>query len=232
MNPIRLKSLTPDEFERLCLELVQKSFHATGMRRGSISDPDQRVDIEATIGFYRLGVQCKTGRLSVGILRDTLRQLIRYPHRIDQFILMCAQYPVPRAIDEFRQWSLNAETTKGLISTVELWNPDRIVSELNAHPGLLERIILLLTIPIMFPIITKLGYDPIWFGIVAIVAIEVGLLTPLFGMVIFSMKSALGADVQIEKIFLGSIPFLFMLIFSLIIHIVFQKLSRFQPSLM
>ena len=92
--------------------------------------------------------------------------------------------------------------------------------------------ILLLTIPIMFPIITKLGYDPIWFGIVAIVAIEVGLLTPPFGMVIFSMKSALGSDVQIEEIFLGSIPFLFMLIFSLIILIMFPPLSTWLPSLM
>jgi len=49
MNPIRLKGLTPDEFERLCLELVQKSFHAAGTRCGGISDPDQGVDIEATI---------------------------------------------------------------------------------------------------------------------------------------------------------------------------------------
>lgn len=140
MNPVRLKGLTPDEFERLCLELVQKSFHVAGGRRGGISDPDQGVDIEATSGSHRLGVQCKTGRLTVGILRDTLRQLIRYPHRLDQFILMCAQHPVPSAVDEFRQWSSNAETTRGSISTVELWDPDRIVSELDAHPGVLERI--------------------------------------------------------------------------------------------
>ena len=92
--------------------------------------------------------------------------------------------------------------------------------------------ILLLTIPIMFPIIIKLGYDPIWFGIVAIVAIEVGLLTPPFGMVIFSMKSALGADVEIEEIFLGSVPFLLMLIISLMILIIFPSLSTWLPSLM
>lgn len=92
--------------------------------------------------------------------------------------------------------------------------------------------ILLLTIPIMFPIILRLGYDPIWFGIIAIVAIEVGLLTPPFGMVIFSMKSALGNDVQIEEIFVGSIPFLVMLIFSLLILIIFPSLSTWLPSLM
>lgn len=140
MNPVRLKGLTPDEFERLCLVLVQKSFQASGARRGGISDPDQGIDIEATSGSHRLGVQCKTGKLTVGVLRDTLRQLIRYPHRLDQFILMCAQHPVPSALDEFRQWSSNAETTRSSISTVELWDPDRIVSELDAYPGVLERI--------------------------------------------------------------------------------------------
>lgn len=140
MNPVRLKGLTPDEFERLCLELVRRSLQAHGARRGEISDPDQGIDIEATIESLRLGVQCKTGRLTVGVLRDTLRQLIRYPHRLDQFILMCAQHPVPSAIDEFRQWSSSAETIRGTITTVELWDPDRIVSELDAHPGLLEQI--------------------------------------------------------------------------------------------
>ena len=51
--------------------------------------------------------------------------------------------------------------------------------------------ILLLTMPIMVPIALKLGYDKIWFGMIAIVAIEIGLLTPPFGMVVFAMKAAL-----------------------------------------
>ena len=48
MNPVRLKGLTPDEFERLCLELVNKSLQLAGRRCGAISDPDQGIDIEAT----------------------------------------------------------------------------------------------------------------------------------------------------------------------------------------
>ena len=52
--------------------------------------------------------------------------------------------------------------------------------------------IILLTIPIMHPVVVKLGYDPIWFAIVSIITIEIGLITPPFGMVVFAMKSSLG----------------------------------------
>jgi TRAP-type C4-dicarboxylate transport system permease large subunit len=67
---------------------------------------------------------------------------------------------------------------------------------------------------------------------VSIVAIEIGLLTPPFGMVVFAMKSSLGEKVKIEEIFAGSIPFLLLLAISLTIIIAFPKLSTFLPSLM
>jgi TRAP-type C4-dicarboxylate transport system permease large subunit len=67
---------------------------------------------------------------------------------------------------------------------------------------------------------------------VSIVAIEIGLLTPPFGMVVFAMKSSLGEKVQIEEIFAGSAPFLFLLGVSLAIIIAFPKLSTWLPSLM
>jgi C4-dicarboxylate transporter DctM subunit len=92
--------------------------------------------------------------------------------------------------------------------------------------------IILLTIPLMHPIALKLGYDPIWFTIVSIVTIEMGLLTPPFGMVIFAMRSALGGMVRIEEIFVGAAPFILMLAFSLGIIIAFPKLSTWLPSLM
>jgi tripartite ATP-independent transporter DctM subunit len=92
--------------------------------------------------------------------------------------------------------------------------------------------IILLTIPIMHPVAVKLGYDPIWFTIVAIVTIEIGLLTPPFGMVVFAMKSALGDEAKIEEIFAGSTPFMLMLLIALAIIIAFPILSTFLPSLM
>jgi C4-dicarboxylate transporter DctM subunit len=74
--------------------------------------------------------------------------------------------------------------------------------------------------------------DPIWFGIVSIVAVEVGLITPPFGMVIFAMKAALGDEVNIEDIFIASFPFIIMMLVTLAFIILFPPLSTYLPSLM
>lgn len=92
--------------------------------------------------------------------------------------------------------------------------------------------ILLLTIPIMYPVAIKLGYHPIWFGMVSIMAIEIGLLTPPFGMVVFAMKSSLGDAATMEEIFTGSIPFMIMLLLALAVIIAYPPLSTWLPSLM
>ena len=92
--------------------------------------------------------------------------------------------------------------------------------------------ILLLTIPIMFPVIVKLGYDPIWFGMVSIIAIEIGLLTPPFGMVAFAMQSALGDTARLEEIFAGSIPFTLLLVVALALVIAVPSISTWLPGLL
>ncbi|WP_372921605.1 TRAP transporter large permease [Roseovarius sp.] len=92
--------------------------------------------------------------------------------------------------------------------------------------------ILLLTMPIMFPVILTLGLDPIWFGIMAIIAIEIGLLTPPFGMVIFAMKASLPADVRIEEIYRGALPFLGVLMLALAVLIAFPALTLWLPDML
>jgi len=92
--------------------------------------------------------------------------------------------------------------------------------------------IMLLTLPLMIPIVKDLGFSLIWFGVVSVIVIEMGLLTPPFGMVVFAMKSALGGEAKIEDIFQGSYPFLLMMILAAIIVIAFPTLSTWLPSLM
>ena len=92
--------------------------------------------------------------------------------------------------------------------------------------------ILLLTMPIMVPIIKVLGYDLIWFGIVAIVTIELGLLTPPFGMVVFVMKASLPYKVDVSEIFIGSFPFFCVLLFVLALLIAFPWISVVLPRMM
>ena len=92
--------------------------------------------------------------------------------------------------------------------------------------------ILLLTMPIMVPVVKVLGYDLIWFGIVAIVTIELGLLTPPFGMVVFVMKASLPYKVDVSEIFIGSFPFFCVLLLVLAILIAFPQVSTVLPRLL
>ncbi len=96
--------------------------------------------------------------------------------------------------------------------------------------------ILLLTMPLMCPIVSAFGMDLIWFGIVAIVAIETGLLTPPFGLSVYTIKSALSdvgdRGMGVEEIFRGSFPFLIVMFISLIILLAFPVLSTFLVNLM
>lgn len=91
--------------------------------------------------------------------------------------------------------------------------------------------ILLLTVPIMAPVAQALGYDVVWFGIIAIVAVEIGLLTPPFGMVVFAMKAALPDNVRLEDIYRGSAPFLLILLLALAVMVLFPSVVMFLPNL-
>ena len=92
--------------------------------------------------------------------------------------------------------------------------------------------IILLAIPLMFPSVLALGIDPIWFGIVFIIAVEVGLLTPPFGMVPFAMKATLGKRASVEDVFAGSFPFVIIMILFLGLLILFPQIATFLPELL
>jgi tripartite ATP-independent transporter DctM subunit len=92
--------------------------------------------------------------------------------------------------------------------------------------------ILLLTVPIIAPVASALGYDLIWLGIVVIITVELGLLTPPFGMVVFAMKAALPDSVKLEDIYAGSAPFLIVLLLMLAVIIMFPQLTLFVPNLL
>lgn len=89
----------------------------------------------------------------------------------------------------------------------------------------------ILTIPIVFPLITALGFDPIWFGIIIVMTVELGLIHPPVGMNVFVIKSVIG-DVGIATIFAGVIPFVITDIVRLCILIAFPAISTWLPGQM
>jgi tripartite ATP-independent transporter DctM subunit len=90
---------------------------------------------------------------------------------------------------------------------------------------------LLLTIPIFYPIVQPLGIDGVWFGIIVIIVIEIGLITPPIGMNVFMVKTVL-TDVEIWTIFNGIWPFLAATVLGLALIMIFPQIALFLPDLM
>ncbi|HEY4774071.1 MAG TPA: TRAP transporter large permease [Xanthobacteraceae bacterium] len=90
---------------------------------------------------------------------------------------------------------------------------------------------ILLTIPIVFPIVKELGYDPVWFGIIIVMVVELGLITPPIGMNVFVIKG-IAKDVPLEDIFRGVTPFIIAQVILISILIAFPQIALWLPSTM
>ncbi len=90
---------------------------------------------------------------------------------------------------------------------------------------------IILTVPIIFPIVTQLGFDPIWFGIVIVMTVELGLITPPVGMNVFVIKSVV-PEASFSTIFRGVSPFVATDILRLVILISFPIIALWLPARM
>ncbi len=90
---------------------------------------------------------------------------------------------------------------------------------------------ILLTVPIFFPLILKMGFDPIWFGILMVRVVEIGLITPPIGLNVFVISGVAG-DVPLYDIFRGILPFLAADIVCVALLVIFPQIALFLPNTM
>jgi C4-dicarboxylate transporter DctM subunit len=88
---------------------------------------------------------------------------------------------------------------------------------------------IILTVPIIFPVVIKLGFDPIWFGVIIVMTVELGLIHPPVGMNVFVIKSVV-KDVSFTTIFKGVVPFIVTDLIRLVILIAFPIIALWLPS--
>lgn len=91
--------------------------------------------------------------------------------------------------------------------------------------------IMFLTIPIIFPLVVSMGFDPVWFGVLITVLIEMGLITPPVGVNVFVI-SGIAADVPMSRVFRGILPFFAAMLVCLVLLLLFPRLALFLPSTM
>ena len=94
-----------------------------------------------------------------------------------------------------------------------------------------ELSMILLTIPVFFPVIVHLGFDPIWFGVLIVVVVEIGLISPPVGMNLFVLKTLLPGVPQ-NTVFRGVLPFMAADVVRMALLIAFPAISLYLPSLM
>jgi C4-dicarboxylate transporter DctM subunit len=90
--------------------------------------------------------------------------------------------------------------------------------------------IMLLTVPLFVPVIVELGFNPIWFGVLYVVNMEIGMITPPMGLELFLMRTVF--DVSVGRLIRGVWPFLIALFVFLIIIIAFPQISLWLPNMM
>lgn len=95
--------------------------------------------------------------------------------------------------------------------------------------------LIMLTIPVFYPVVTTLGFDPIWFGVIIVLVTQIGVITPPVGInvyVVYGMAQKIAPDITLEDIFKGTMPFLLAIIIGIILFAIFPQLILFLPEAM
>lgn len=87
---------------------------------------------------------------------------------------------------------------------------------------------LMLTLPSIFPTVVAMGFDPVWFGVVSVMVMEMGQITPPVGVVVFAL-SGVAKDIPLETIFRGILPFVLLIILGVILVTLFPSIATWLP---
>ncbi len=92
--------------------------------------------------------------------------------------------------------------------------------------------IIFILAPICFPIVKSLGFDPVWFGILFVINMQMGYVTPPFGYQLFYLKSVAPPEISTADIYKSVMPFIGVLVIGMILIMVFPQIALWLPELM
>ena len=90
---------------------------------------------------------------------------------------------------------------------------------------------MILTLPVIFPVVLQLGFDPIWFGVVCVLMMGAGLITPPVGLCVYAVAS-IAKDAPLEEVFKGALPFLIAILFVTFLITLYPQIALFLPGVM
>jgi TRAP-type C4-dicarboxylate transport system permease large subunit len=91
---------------------------------------------------------------------------------------------------------------------------------------------MLITLPFFMPLVQHYGFDPVWFGVLFLICMQLGLLTPPFGMLLFTMKSVAPKEVPMQQVFSAVTPYVVFGLLMLVLVIAFPPVATWLPKLL
>ena len=193
---------------------------------GGVFTPTEAAGIGATGAFFIavLGGNCNLSQL-FAVLLDTARTTAMLIFLVITAVVFSNLVVVTNAPNYMVSWIHSLELSPVMVMFV-------IVGIYILLGCVFESLaMMLVTVPLFYPIVQSLGYDLIWFGVIIVVVIEISMITPPIGVNVFVLKSAL-PEVSMQTIFRGLIPFILIDFVRVSILVVFPGFVMFLPSLM
>ncbi len=179
--------------------------------------------------FGALAIVLAMRRLSWQVLKDSLTEAVRITAMI-LFIVLGAQIFGTFIAVTRLPWEIS-----GLLGGLE-WNRYAIMALIIGFYLVMGCFMeglsmMILTVPLIAPLITSLGFSPIWFGIIMVRMIEVGAITPPVGLAFVTIKAVVGDEVSLRAMFKGGYPFVIADLFNIALLVAFPMIALFLPSL-
>lgn len=166
-------------------------------------------------------------RLSFALLRDALDRTVRMSGNI-LFIVFASMI--------FAYATALAGTGEKLVTLIEHAHVSRIVFLLIIMVAFailgcfMEGLgMIAILVPVIFPALSTLGVDPIWFGVFVVILVELGQLTPPLGVILFVVAGS-SSEVKVEDVVMGVLPFFLIILIFMILMILFPQIALFLPS--
>ena len=215
------------DFVRYVLPLGLIVFLVTGVIFAGIATPSEAA-ATGTFGCFILAAIY--GRLNWTMVRKAMTATMRTSGMILLLIMGATSFSAILAF---------TGVTKGLIGTFTglSLSPLVIIALMLLVPLILGCFmdvvaVLMITVPIFYPVVHALGMNPIWFGVMLLLTIDVGMLSPPFGMGLFVMKGVAEPGTKIGEIYRAGLPFLSIELLTIILLLFFPMIGLWLPGLM
>lgn len=169
------------------------------------------------------------GRLTRRSLAESLKETVKTTGmvfgiligaNIFQYFLTISQMP-----DQLAQWVVGLGVSRYMIISI-------LILTFIVLGCFMEGLsIMLLAVPIVYPIVVNLGFDPIWFGVIITLTMEMSLITPPVGVNVFVL-SGVAEDIPMQRIFWGVLPFWAAMLVCIILLLIFPQIALFLPGTM